>query len=245
MSEDPRTHHPSTAGPDPAAVSGMFGRIAGRYDLVNHLLTGGIDVWWRRNLVRAVTASNPSRVVDLATGSGDVAFALRRALTDEVEIVGLDFCRPMLEEAEKKKQRRASCPNLNFAFGDILELPLDDGSADAVTISFGLRNLANRAKGLREMRRCLKPDTGRLFVLEFTQPARWIRPFYFPYLRHVLPCLAGWISGDVAAYRYLNTSIEGFPPAARITAEIESAGFREVRARSMTGSIVTLHEALA
>ena len=238
--------HPSAfPGPDPEAVSAMFGRIARRYDRVNRILTGGIDLRWRRALVRAVAAAEPARVIDLATGSGDVAFALHRALPKDVRILGLDFCRPMLEEAEKKKGRLNNVSNLDFDFGDVLELPIDDGTADAVTISFGLRNLADRALGLKEMRRILNPDTGRLFVLEFTQPARWIRPFYLPYLRHVLPRLAGCISGDVSAYRYLNTSIEGFPPAGEITQEIETAGFREVRARPMTGSIVTLHEARA
>ncbi len=237
---------PETApGPDPVAVNRMFGRIAGRYDLVNHLLTGGVDLAWRRALVRAVAAARPSRVVDLATGSGDVAFALRRALPPEVEILGLDFCRPMLDEAEKKKRRRQPCPNLNFVLGDVLDLPMEAGTADAATISFGLRNLTDRGRGLAEMRRILKKGTGRLYVLEFTQPARWIRPFYFPYLRHILPRLAGRISGDESAYRYLNTSIEGFPPAERISAEIEAAGFHHVRARAMTGSIVTLHQARA
>ncbi len=231
------------SAPDPEAVSAMFGRIAGRYDLVNHLLTGGIDIRWRRALVRAVKAASPSIAVDLATGSGDVAFALRRALPGEAEIIGLDFCRPMLDKAEEKKAAAGKAvQNLSFGFGDILDLPLPDDHADAVTISFGLRNLADRACGLGEMRRILKKG-GHLFILEFTQPARWIRPFYFPYLRHILPQLAGRISGDVSAYRYLNTSIEGFPSKESITREIEEAGFQDVRVRPMTGSIVTLHQA--
>ena len=234
---------PPAAGPDPEAVSAMFGRIARRYDLVNHLLTGGIDFRWRRALVKAVTATSPSHVVDLATGSGDVAFALRRALPEKVAITGLDFCQPMLDRAEEKKAAAGqSAKNLSFAFGDALGLPLADDKADAVTIAFGLRNLADRERGLREMRRILKAG-GQLFILEFTQPARWIRPFYLPYLRHVLPRLAGCISGDTSAYRYLNTSIEGFPSKESITREIEAAGFREVRVRPMTASIVTLHQA--
>ncbi len=230
-------------GPDPAAVSNMFGRIARRYDLVNHLLTAGIDVRWRNRLVRAVAATSPDRVVDLATGSGDVAFALRRALPAEVDIAGLDFCRPMLDEAERKKNERGGGANLTFTFGDALDLPLPDAGTDAVTIAFGLRNLADRARGLREMHRVLRPGRGHLFILEFTQPARWIRPFYFPYLRHVLPRLAGCVSGDQAAYRYLNTSIEGFPSRESISREIEAAGFEDVRCQPMTGSIVTLHQA--
>ena len=236
---------PPAAGPDPEAVSAMFGRIAGRYDLVNHLLTGGIDIRWRRALVKAVAATSPSHVVDLATGSGDVAFALRRLLPEGVAITGLDFCRPMLDRAEEKKAAAGrAAENLSFAFGDALDLPLSDNTADALTIAFGLRNLADRERGLREMRRILKGG-GRLFILEFTQPARWIRPLYFPYLRHVLPRLAGCISGDASAYRYLNSSIEGFPSKESITREIEAAGFQEVRVRPMTGSIVTLHQATA
>lgn len=231
--------------PDPEAIQSMFGRIAGRYDLVNHLLSGGIDRGWRRRLVNEVVAAHPSRVVDLATGSGDVAFALHSALPPATEIRGLDFCEPMLEEAGKKKARRNCAETLTFQRGDVLDLPLPDGFADVVTIAFGLRNLADRDRGLREMRRILRRGSGRLFILEFTQPARWMRPLYFSYLRHVLPRLAGWISGDPTAYRYLNTSIEGFPEKEKITSEIEAAGFSDVRARPMTGSIVTLHSARA
>lgn len=222
----------------------MFGRIARRYDLANFLLSGGIDRWWRRCLVKAVRRSSPRDVLDLATGSGDVAFALSRGLEPDVSIIGMDFCLPMLEQAEAKKRAAgiSRYQNVSFRPGDGLALPLADGSCDAVTISFGLRNLADRALGLREMRRVLRPN-GKLFVLEFSQPAGWLRPFYYFYLGRVLPWVAGIVTGDRAAYVYLNDTIEQFPGRQALSAELSSAGFGGVCARPLTLGIVALHEA--
>ena len=230
--------------PDPIAVNSMFGRIARRYDLANRLLSGGIDVWWRRRLVAAVRRLNPRDVLDLATGSGDVAFALSRGLPAAVRIVGMDFCQPMLDEAELKKAAAGpdTYRNVTFRQGDGLALPLADESVDAVTISFGLRNLADRARGLREMRRVLRPG-GRLFVLEFSQPHAWVRPFYFFYLKQILPRVAGLVTGDRAAYDYLNDTITTFPGRAALADEIRAAGFSSVSARGMTFCTVALHEA--
>src|SRR5687768_5792888 len=128
--------------PDPLSVNSMFGRIARRYDLANRLLSGGMDVGWRRRLVASVRATEPRDVLDLATGSGDVAFALSRALPDTVRILGMDFCQPMPDEAELKKKAcgEKNFRNVRFQPGDILALPLADESVDVVTISFGLRN---------------------------------------------------------------------------------------------------------
>lgn len=221
----------------------MFARIARRYDLANRLLSGGADIWWRWRLVRAVARSQPGRVLDLATGSGDVAFALSRGLPPDVAITGMDFCQPMLDEAEKKKARHArATANLTFRQGDGLSLPLADASFDAVTISFGLRNMADRHRALSEMRRVLRPG-GKLFVLEFSQPQPWFRPFYWFYLRRILPVAAGLLTGDRAAYRYLNETIEQFPGRDALAAEIRGAGFPQVTARGMTFGIVALHEA--
>lgn len=230
-------------GPDPRAVESMFGRIARRYDAANHLLSGGIDVLWRRRLLREVARLQPQVVVDLATGSGDVAFTLRRGLPPATRIIGLDFCAPMLAEAEKKKGRDPHFESIEFLQGDILDLPLGDELADVVTISFGLRNLSDRAAGLREMKRILRPG-GTLLVLEFTQPARAIRPFYSFYLKTILPKLAGVISGDRSAYEYLNATISAFPNKTKLCEEFLSAGFREVSATGLTGSIVALHRAV-
>jgi demethylmenaquinone methyltransferase/2-methoxy-6-polyprenyl-1,4-benzoquinol methylase len=229
--------------PDPVAVNSMFGRIARRYDVANHLLSGGMDFAWRRQLVRAVRATQPHDVLDLATGSGDVAFALADGLPPEVQITGMDFCQPMLDQAEAKKNAAAaSHAKIHFLPGDALALPLPDECVDAVTISFGLRNLADRPRGLREMRRVLRPR-GHLFILEFSQPQPWCRAIYFFYLRHVLPRLAGVVTGDRSAYVYLNTTIEAFPDRAALADEIRAAGFSAVQSAPMTFGTVALHQA--
>ena len=228
--------------PDSVSVNSMFARIAGRYDLANRLLSGGIDRRWRRHLVRAVNRARPRDVLDLATGSGDVAFALARHLPVETRIVGMDFCQPMLDEAVKKQRAQAGVSRIEFRQGDGLALPLAAESVDAVTISFGLRNMADRHRSLTEMHRVLRPG-GHLFVLEFSQPVRGFRPFYLFYLRRVLPWLAGWLTGDRAAYRYLNETIELFPGPAGLAVEIRAAGFSAVHARRLSLGIVALHEA--
>jgi demethylmenaquinone methyltransferase / 2-methoxy-6-polyprenyl-1,4-benzoquinol methylase len=226
--------------PDPVAVNSMFGRIARRYDVANRMLSGGIDVWWRRCLVRAVRRTRPRDVLDLATGSGDVAFALARALPADVNITGMDFCRPMLDEAERKKARSTGFANVVFREGDGLALPVPDESVDAVTISLGLRNMADRHRALREMRRVLRP-AGHVFVLEFSQPRAGFRGLYFAYLRHVLPRLAAFITGDKGAYDYLGGSIADFPTHTSLSAELERAGFQEVEADRLTFGTVALH----
>lgn len=224
----------------------MFARIARRYDAANRLLTGGIDLWWRRDLVRAVRRCRPRDVLDVATGSGDVAFALTRALPAEIRITGLDFCQPMLDEAEKKRGTAFGAPrfpNLDFRQGDGLALPFSEASFDAVTISFGLRNMGDRHRSLTEMRRVLRPG-GRLFVLEFSQPQRWFQPIYFFYLGKILPAIAGVVTGDRAAYNYLNDTITAFPDRAGIAKEILEAGFSSVAAKGLTFGTVALHEAV-
>jgi demethylmenaquinone methyltransferase / 2-methoxy-6-polyprenyl-1,4-benzoquinol methylase len=230
--------------PDPIAVNSMFGRIAHRYDFANRLLSAGMDVGWRKRLVRAVRRHQPTRVLDLATGSGDVAFALGRGLGDAVAIVGMDFCQPMLDQAEAKKHAGGldRYPHVTFQQGDALAIPVADGSFGAVTIAFGLRNLADRSRGLREMRRVLRPD-GHLFVLEFSKPHAWCRPPYYFYLRHILPRIAGLVTGDRNAYVYLNETIEEFPDPAALGRELLAAGFSAVSASRMSGGIVALHEA--
>ena len=229
--------------PDPDSVNSMFARIARRYDAVNHLLSGGIDRRWRRRLVGVVQQAAPTRILDLATGSGDVAFALARALPPSTTITGMDFCLPMLEEAERKK---ASHPegrqNVVFRQGDALNLPLQDGSVDAVTISFGLRNMEDRHRALSEMRRVLIQG-GQVHVLELSQPYRWFRPFYRLYLRHIMPRLAKSVTGEKAAYDYLCGSVEAFPSHTELSQEIRKAGFFSVNVVRMTFGIVALHSA--
>ena len=230
--------------PDPQAVSSMFARIAGRYDLANHLLSGGVDYCWRQRLVRAVHDTHPGAVLDLATGSGDVAFALADGLPPGVKLTGMDFCQPMLDEAVKKRAGSPRWAAIEFLPGDGMALPLPAASFDAVTIAFGLRNMADRPQALGEMRRVLRPG-GALFVLEFSQPHFWVRPFYYTYLKLVLPLIAGVVTGDRAAYKYLGGSIEQFPHRHALTVEIRRAGFVAVTATPLTGGLVALHAAKA
>lgn len=227
--------------PEGKAVQTMFSGISGKYDSANHILSGGIDWYWRYRLVNAVRRHNPCAVADLATGSGDVAFALRRRLPPGCPIHALDFCEPMLEVAREKQQRRRLDGALTFSFGDCLDLPLPDASVEAVTIAFGLRNLEDRHKGLLEMRRILKPGTGALFVLEFSQPEPWLKPLYRFYLNRILPSLARIATGNREAYDYLAGSINSFPSRPELSRELEAAGFEHINARGMTGSIVALH----
>lgn len=230
--------------PDPNAVRSMFARIASRYDLANHLLSGGADYCWRRRLVRAVRQAKPVDVLDLATGSGDVAFALSEALPAGVRITGMDFCDPMLDEARAKQLAHPRPVPITFTAGDGLNLPLPDASVDAVTISFGLRNMADRHRCLRETRRVLR-EQGNLFILEFSQPYAWFKPIYYSYLRGLLPVIAALVTGDRAAYEYLGGSIGEFPGREALSVEITSAGFRSVTATPLTLGIVALHRAAA
>jgi demethylmenaquinone methyltransferase/2-methoxy-6-polyprenyl-1,4-benzoquinol methylase len=220
----------------------MFGRIARRYDLANRLLSGGTDVWWRWRLRKAVAKLSPIDVLDLATGSGDVAFALARGLPEEVRILGMDFCQPMLDAAIAKKSRSHRYSKIEFMQGDAMALPLKDASFDSITISFGLRNVADRHRALCEMRRVLRPG-GTLLVLEFSQPYRWFAPFYYFYLKRILPKLASSLTGDQGAYEYLGGSIASFPAREAMTAELKRAGFSQIHAKALTFGIVALHQA--
>ena len=227
--------------PDPDAVRATFEGIAPRYDLANHLLSGGLDFIWRRRLVREAMVSRPGDVLDLATGSGDVALALRKALPAEVRITGLDFCPPMLAEAECKRSTAGhSRDSLRFVQGDCLSLDFPDDSFDLITIAFGLRNLSDRSVGLSEMQRILRPG-GRLLILEFSQPFFFLRPFYYLYLRGFLPLFARWVTGDRKAYEYLGSSISSFPDRYGLAEELRQANFGKVSFVSLTGAVVTLH----
>ena len=227
--------------PEGSAVQRMFSGIASRYDFANRVLSLGLCVGWRDQLVDAAKAADPKSVADLATGSGDVAFALRRTLPADCAIVGYDFCEPMLELGRARaKQENVS---LEFKAGDCMALPIADASQDVVTIAYGVRNFEDRAKGLGELRRVLRAG-GTLFVLEFSQPDRWFRPLHFIHVRCVLPILAGLLTGDFGAYKYLGTSIAGFPDAAGLETELNAAGFSRVSHKRMLFGTVALHQAV-
>jgi len=219
----------------PDSVRGLFASIAGRYQTVNHLLSGGLDWYWRAIAVRLLRPWNPSLVLDVATGSGDLAAAIRKNFPS-ARVVGADFCRPMLEVA-----RRQGLPELVEADG--LHLPFADGTFDAVTVAFGLRNMASWEGGLREMARVLKPG-GHVLILDFSLPTLpVIRPLYRFYLHRILPIVAGIATGRTDAYEYLGGSIEKFPSGTTMTTLMERCGFGSPSANPLSLGTVSIYTA--
>jgi demethylmenaquinone methyltransferase/2-methoxy-6-polyprenyl-1,4-benzoquinol methylase len=212
----------------------MFDRIARRYDLANHLLSGGADFLWRRRAVRVVEDWRPQRVLDLATGSGDLALALQRCLP-EAAITAADFSPEMLSVARRKGVREA-------VLADALHLPFPDESFDCVTVAFGLRNMADWSLALREMSRVLR-SSGHVLVLDFSMPTGPLRPAYRFYLHRCLPILASLVTGQRAAYDYLGGTIEKFPSGEEMIRLIGQNGFALGEARSLTGGIATIYTA--
>lgn len=227
-------------------VREMFTRIAPRYDLLNHLLSGQMDKRWRARAARELKAilSRPdARVLDVCCGTGDLAFSLARA--GKAKIVGADFSHTMLTRARGKAVAEAngSAPVVFFE-ADALRLPFADASFDLVTTAFGFRNLANYEAGLREFLRVLKPG-GSLAILEFTEPAPGLLgDAYRFYCQTVLPKIGGWISGDPAAYAYLPKSVSRFFRPAELADLIKQAGYSEVRIVLMMLKSVALHIAV-
>jgi len=219
---------------DPQAVRAMFGRIARRYDLANHLLSGGADFIWRRRATKIVTAWRPREVLDLATGSGDLALSLQRGLP-EATITAADFSPEMLEIARCKGVAKT-------ILADALQLPFEPASFDCVTVAFGLRNMADWDRALREMARVLRGGR-HLLVLDFSIPMGALRPAYRFYLHRCLPLLASIVTGDKAAYDYLGGSIEKFPSGAAMLELIERNGFTVTTAEPLTGGIATIYTA--
>lgn len=218
----------------------MFAGIAARYDLLNHLLSGNVDRRWRNLLVKRVAVTLPAsdvRVLDVACGTGDLSFALIAGT--QAELVGLDFCRPMLDiAAAKSKERGLTIP---FVEGDALNLPFSDQSFDGVAIAFGLRNLASLEEGLRELLRILRPG-GTVAVLEFSRPqAPILRTLFRLYFRKLLPFFGGLISGSKSAYQYLPDSVARFPDQKSLAEMMRGIGFTEVTFQNLTGGIAALH----
>ncbi|MEP6809483.1 MAG: bifunctional demethylmenaquinone methyltransferase/2-methoxy-6-polyprenyl-1,4-benzoquinol methylase UbiE [Chthoniobacterales bacterium] len=217
---------------NPGAVRAMFDGIARRYDLANHVLSGSVDFFWRRRAVSVVKKWKPRRLLDLATGTGDLALALTRALPD-TEVTGADFSPEMLAVAARKGLAKT-------VVADALQLPFGAASFDCVTVAFGLRNMADWNVALREMGRVLAPG-GHLLVLDFSQPMPLLQSVYRFYLHRCLPALAGLVTGNREAYDYLGASIENFPSGAAMTSLIAKNGFENPIALPLTGGIATIY----
>ncbi len=213
----------------------MFGSIAARYDLANHLLSCGIDFYWRKRAAEIVANWQPKNIVDLATGTGDLALALQKKLPD-TEIMAVDFLPEMLELAKRKGLRQTMV-------ADAMKLPFADSSFDCATVAFGLRNMEDWGGALREMSRVLKPN-GHVLVLEFSLPTMSIlRTLYRFYLHRCLPMLGSFLTKQKHAYDYLGDSIEEFPSGNAMTDLIAKSGFGLTTAEPLTGGIVTIYTA--
>jgi demethylmenaquinone methyltransferase/2-methoxy-6-polyprenyl-1,4-benzoquinol methylase len=213
----------------------MFASIARRYDLANHSLSLGIDFAWRARVARIVKSWRPQRILDLATGSGDLAISIQ-GVCPEALVVGADFCQPMLLEARRKGFHR-------LVNADGTQLPFRDGAFDVVTVAFGLRNMQSWEAALAEMARVLRRD-GHALILDFSMPSvAPVRAGYRIYLHHILPRLAGIITGNRSAYQYLGESIEKFPSGREMCQLIESRGFIRARAIPLSLGIASIFTA--
>lgn len=230
-------------------VREMFDAVAPRYDFLNHFLSAGLDLSWRRHIAEALREplSKPGCVaLDVCCGTGDLAFALARFSSSSAQVIGSDFCQPMLTRARSKLVRNTA-RGLPAAVGlvgaDTLSLPLGDASVDVITSGFGFRNLADYKLGITEIGRVLKPG-GSLAILEFSQ-VQWpvFGPLFRFYFAHILPKLGTWISGVAGPYQYLHESAARFPDQEAFTLLLSQSGFSAIRYQNFMGGIAALHTA--
>ena len=220
---------------DPVFVKDAFAKIAGRYILTNHVLSLGTDILWRRKVARLVADLKPATLLDLATGTGDLAAAIAKA-TPTTKITGADFSAPMLEVA-----RARNLPQAEWLVADAMALPFADATFDAVTVAFGLRNMADWPKAVSEMARITRPG-GHLIVLDFSLPTLpGLRGAYRFYLHKVLPKLAGLLTGQRAAYEYLSGTIERFPSGPAMVEMLTANGFANGKALPLSGGIASIY----
>ena len=227
----------------PDRIAAMFDAIAARYDLLNHLLSGGVDFWWRTRAIRSLALTGRERVVDLCTGTGDLAIAAVRARPGAARVVGIDFASAMLHVAKKKIDREALRDRVELVRADATRIPLADSSVDAVTIAFGIRNVENVAAACAEMARVVRPG-GRLAILEFAVPTMpgW-RSVYGWYLSQVLPRIGRAVSRHDRAYAYLPASIDAFATPDELVKILRQSGFFMVSTVRLTLGSVCLYAA--
>lgn len=223
-------------------VRRMFGEIAGRYDLLNHLLSLGIDRYWRWRTVRRVPPPDGAAILDLCTGTGDLALAYHRASRGQVRVVAADFCHPMLVLGRQKGLRAGANGQVTFVEADAQRLPFADEQFGIVSIAFGLRNVTDTDRGLREMARVCRPG-GKVAVLEFSLPRRQpLKALYGWYFRRVLPRIGQALARNRAqAYNYLPASVGEFPSGEALAARMRAAGLSDVSYQPLTYGVATLY----
>ena len=222
-------------------VRSLFDSIAGRYDMLNHLLSGGIDMYWRRRAIEALRPGPVGSILDVATGTAD--FAIAAAALAPREVVGVDIAEEMLAVGRRKVAARGLSPVVSLRTGEAENLPFAGESFDAAIVAFGVRNFENLEAGLSEMRRVLRRG-GKLVVLEFSRPRRFpFRQIYLAYFLRVIPVLGRLISGNGEAYAYLPSSVMAFPEGEEFLAILTGAGFRRVRAERLTFGIASIYTA--
>lgn len=219
-------------GQDPKFVKGAFAKIADRYVLTNHVLSAGTDILWRKKVGRIVREWNPRKVLDVATGTGDLALEIQKKCPD-AEVLGTDFCPEMLAHAENGGVQKTQV-------ADAMNLPFEDGEFDLVTVGFGLRNMAGWQDALKEMNRVISPG-GHLLVLDFSLPKGILAKPYGFYLNKVLPKIAGVLTGQGEAYRYLAGSIGDFPSGEAMLELFRKAGFNGEEAKPLSGGIASIY----
>ena len=228
-----------TSNKNTREVADMFNRIAPQYDFLNRLLSFGRDKYWRRQLVKEVCKTRPQHILDVATGTGDVAFLLYKKT--KAKIIGVDIAEGMLEIARKKQNKKAE--SLSFLQATATALPFPDHSFDAVTVAFGVRNFEDLHKGLQEIRRVLKPG-GMVAILEFTTPRRYpIKPLYRFYSACIIPLTGRIVSGHAIAYSYLPTTIAEFPQREKFIEILNLLNFKESNYKTLTMGICGIYTA--
>ena len=223
-------------------VRQMFDSIAPAYDFMNRAMTMGIDIWWRKLAVKRLKRLHPTRLLDVATGTGDFAIQLHRSLQPQ-HITGIDLSQGMLDEAKRKVKEKGLEKDISFEQGDCMALPMQDEAFDAVTVAFGVRNFEHLLQGYREMARVLKPG-GMLCVLELSTPTNpIIRWFYDLYTLHIIPAIGTIKSGDKSAYRYLPQSIAAVPQGDNMLQLMREAGLRDATFKRLTLGVCTIYTA--
>jgi len=227
----------------PDRIAAMFDAIAPRYDLLNHLLSGGLDVRWRTRAIRALALEGGESVLDLCTGTADLAIAAATSARPAGRVVGVDFAGEMLRLGREKLAQRGLSDRVQLVQGDATRIPLASGSVDAATVAFGIRNVQEPERAFADVFRVLRPG-GRFAILEFGVPRLpGVRQAYLAYFRHILPRIGGLVSGHASAYAYLPASVGSFPEPERVVASLDATGFSQVRADSLTCGVVYLYSA--